>query len=404
MFHSLHKYSLYTVVLLIIIQNNAIQSAATENNSKGLAEKRIVIIGQTGVGKSSLTNILLGRDGQYKGEGFNNGCFQVGWNNEGNEGGVITTDTCYDTGYYLGKNDSNPKVTVIDTPGFGDKMDAEVKTINRLVDVLKNDVKYVNVFVICFQETDDRMKDSMLRMLNLFQRMFGSHFWNNAILEATHWNHNSRSKKTRDSLRGPDGNIHPKTEENWKRQFNVILKDKLNVRKDLDAVFIDSHYNDRFVEEVQAFKENTEKLLTFALAAPRFDTKDIDAVLPELQEKRLKLQNLTRLNNDIRNELNGKSKDIKRISAELDAAKSRLSTKEPAGYSKSEFAGIAVGMLLVGIIVGIIAHSSRIQNMKKNKVQDEGEEMGSNSSISIHDIEANKGKEEENELTANKES
>ena len=71
--------------------------------------------------------------------GFDDGCFEVAWKNSVHPGGVITTATCSDYGYYLG-DPNNSNVTVIDTPGFGDKMKAEVKTINGLTDVLKNQI------------------------------------------------------------------------------------------------------------------------------------------------------------------------------------------------------------------------------------------------------------------------
>ena len=40
------------------------------------------------------------------------------------------------------ENISEERVTIIDTPGFGDELDKEEKTIDDLVDVLKNEVKY----------------------------------------------------------------------------------------------------------------------------------------------------------------------------------------------------------------------------------------------------------------------
>ena len=55
---------------------------------------RIVILGATGVGKSSLANVLLGRDRNYNGSGFQDGCFRV--SPKFTTG--VTKATCADTG------------------------------------------------------------------------------------------------------------------------------------------------------------------------------------------------------------------------------------------------------------------------------------------------------------------
>merc|ERR1712141_966884 len=199
--------------------------------------------------------------------------------------------------------------TIIDTPGFGDEMEAEVQTINGLVDVLKNQVKEIDVFIICFRETNDRMTKAMQNMLNLFQQMFGKQFWDNAIFEATRWNHNSRNVAKRNALKP-----QPKTEENWTKQFNTILEKELGVTRKLGSVFIDSHYNDEYPEEKIAFEKNTEELFSFAKRVKSFHTKDIAAVLPELEQKYRELRVLTEKNKELEEKLQNLQDDLDDIS------------------------------------------------------------------------------------------
>ena len=75
--------------------------------------------GATGVGKSSLANVLMGRDKNYDGKGFDGGCFKVYGLNHGETS--VTKKTCQDQGHFLG-NMSNPVFTIIDTPGFGNNL------------------------------------------------------------------------------------------------------------------------------------------------------------------------------------------------------------------------------------------------------------------------------------------
>ena len=129
------------------------------------------------MGKSSLANVLLGRDKNYEGDGFSNGCFNVSTGLDS-----ITKDTCADHGYWMGDQDEQ-RFTVIDTPGFGDKLVEEEKTIENLVTTLRDQIQYVHVFIIAFKQTDNRMTNSLRSMISLFGKMFGHKFWENAILE-----------------------------------------------------------------------------------------------------------------------------------------------------------------------------------------------------------------------------
>ena len=129
------------------------------------------------MGKSSLANVLLGRDKNYEGDGFSNGCFNVSTGLDS-----ITKDTCADHGYWMGDEDKE-RFTVFDTPGFGDNLVEEEKTIESLVTILRDQIKYVHVFIIAFKQTDNRLTYSLRSMTSLFEKMFGHEFWENVILE-----------------------------------------------------------------------------------------------------------------------------------------------------------------------------------------------------------------------------
>jgi hypothetical protein len=45
-------------------------------------------------------------------------------------------------------------------------------------------------------------------MIGLIQKMFGEHFWENAILEATHWNYHHKNNELRLSSK-------PQITEEW---------------------------------------------------------------------------------------------------------------------------------------------------------------------------------------------
>ena len=280
---------------------------------------RIVILGATGVGKSSLANILLGRDKNFNGTGFREGCFKV--SPKFTSG--VTKATCADTGHWLGDLTS-PRVTVIDTPGFGSDLVTEQLTIESLVETLKDDIKYVHTFVIAFKQSDNRLTASLHSMISLFEKMFGTKFWQNTILEATHWHWDQRyvcvfmlvcsfgrglgglprriseSPSPNSDFFIRDWTIWAQeyletgckalfyfrnegyreeadpalTPAFWTDQFNSILRENFNMGElSLPSVFIDTFHNISADREAAIFNNNVARLLEFASSKPPFQCK-----------------------------------------------------------------------------------------------------------------------------------
>ena len=180
----------------------------------------------------------------------------------------ITKRTCADQGYWMG-NTTGPRFTVIDTPGFGDRLLEEEKTIENLVTTLRDQIKYVHVFIIAFKQTDNRMTHSLRTMISLFEKMFGRKFWDNAILEATHWNHGEDAERIRME------SDPPITQEFWTSEFNRILRKEYELTRDLESVFIDTFHHKHDPHETGVFNHETQTLLDYAMTRQPFECNTI---------------------------------------------------------------------------------------------------------------------------------
>ena len=169
----------------------------------------------------------------------------------------MTKDTCADRGYWLGHIE-NKEFTVIDTPGFGNKLVEEQQTIENLVSTLKDQIKWVHVFVIAFKQMDNRMTNSLRSMIFLFEKMFGTKFWEHAVLEATHWNFGEDAERIRSAAKPPI------TRDFWTSEFNRKMQENFSLKRNLSSVFIDSFHDTNDSREVEIYNAETRNLFEFA--------------------------------------------------------------------------------------------------------------------------------------------
>ena len=274
----------------------------------------------------------------------------------------------------------------MDTPGFGVGLEEEEHTIDGLVNFLKEDLKYVNAFVIAFKQMDYRPTTAFKTMIKIVDGIFGEEFWDRVIIEATFWGYSEEKIEERDL-----------TEEEW---LNHTPKKTLNgtapksVLDNLKAVFIDSFYRSSDPHQEKKFKENTDQLLKFATEGSPFHCKDIKSVKHELRllkEEKEKLEKEKRKVEADRAALeascegeksrlmeslataNDTNRKLEEESASLKKEKTSLELN--AGHGTDSLVLVSFALMIVGVLVGFMTTKIIQKRTKVESGIEEGEEV-----------------------------
>ena len=227
-------------------------------------------------------------------------------------------------------------MTVVDTPGFGVELEEEEETISGLVNFLKNELKFVHAFVLTFKETDKRITAEFRLMVRLLSGIFGDQFWDNAIIEATHWSYHdvARAKRT----------LHNET--SWTDHINSMFE-SMSSRK-MKSVFIDTYFDvGNTSREREEFARNTNDLIEFAMEKDPFPCKDIKQVKHEYRTAMDELANMTAINKLLEEEKNVLTDKINQIEDEKN--QSNVSEVKTSAEKSS------VSSILVTVILTILA-------------------------------------------------
>merc|ERR1719495_1318708 len=146
---------------------------------------RIVILGQTGAGKSTLANVLIGEAVDCK-----NCTFPVCTGMDS-----CTKDTKYVVGKWLGHG---ADFTIVDTPGFGDTGSNDNDLIDEMTGVLKNVVKGANVLVLLINSQQQRFSPALQQMIREMQALFGENFWTHTVIGVSFWAYDANSVAKRE--------------------------------------------------------------------------------------------------------------------------------------------------------------------------------------------------------------
>ena len=221
--------------------------------------KKILVIGKTGTGKSSLCNVLAGKE------------YDADYFPTSSEGTSCTQKTKFKDVFLNG--DQKKPVSLIDTMGFDDPTkDHDAKIIDELVAKLKTRCDYVHMFVLAVNGQSPRLEGSLLTMIKILEGMFTKQFWNQTVLVFTRMPMNLRDKEKREKK------INKKTDEEFAADFIKIAEEQFGDRSGLGYLFMDAIYEKDDDDEKKAFDSACTKLYEMLEELPGLSTDYVKKV------------------------------------------------------------------------------------------------------------------------------
>ena len=241
-----------------------------EIQTSELPSPRMVIVGPTGSGKSSLANALLGFDPEHE----DNALFTVCPPSMNS----CTKEISYGTGKWLGKG---PMFTVVDTPGFADSDKQDGVLMKDMTDFLKNNLKKAEVVVLLLDGSETRFHLGLQSMLQQYSTLFGNQWWDHLLVAVSFWEFDQFSIDKRER-RCPGRRC---VNETWFiNEIQDQLATKFHLNKTFEFAFLHSYSqsSDNIDDPIRQkyWKIESDKLWNFATSIDEpMAFKDVDDIL-----------------------------------------------------------------------------------------------------------------------------
>jgi len=262
-------------------------------------DKKIVVIGSTGTGKSVICNVLAGKKHDDKE-------FPVSEDMD-----PCTNMTVAKRVSWRGNSDF--PITLIDTPGLNDP--EKGKDSLNIAEMTKEliELEYINVFLIVFNGSNPRFDDSLIAMLQIFRNMFGIEFLEkNTVFEFSNWAHDEQSVRRRGTR---------KNESHWIAELNRKLKELVGSEGIIPSVFLDSLYDEDDDQQASKFEEEIKKLEHCLRTFPKYPCKDFKAIKTELDQAEEEKKKLKTKAEEVKTQLDQAEKEKSELTAEAEKVK-----------------------------------------------------------------------------------
>ena len=203
---------------------------------------KLLVIGKTGTGKSSLCNVIAGEESGHD-------IFPV------SAAAEACTNVTQFADINFNGNEERP-ISLIDTVGLDEQsVEDNADVVAELVEKLRNACDFVNLFAVIVNGNDQRFDASTSHMLKTFETMFGDELWPRAVFVFTKLSMEKKVKERREK------NAKQSDDERAKKYLQKV-ESVFDGAKDLKHIFLDAHYDEENEEEREKFVTSFESLYT----------------------------------------------------------------------------------------------------------------------------------------------
>ena len=201
---------------------------------------KLLVIGKTGTGKSSLCNVIAGEESDHD-------IFPVSAGAEG------CTNVTQFANINFNGNEKRP-ISLIDTVGLDEQsVEDNADVVAELVEKLRNACDFVNLVAVLVNGNDQRFDASTSNMLKTFESMFGEELWPRTVFVFTKLSMDKKVKERRESK-------SMQTDDERAKKYLEKVESVFDGAKDLKHIFVDAHFDEENEEEREKFETSFESL------------------------------------------------------------------------------------------------------------------------------------------------